>query len=50
MRATIDAHEFADPAARTFGLDDTAGTWLRQRLSQTDDELVSSSFHYAAVP
>jgi hypothetical protein len=33
MRAAIDAHEFADPAARTFGLDETAGAWLRDWLS-----------------
>jgi hypothetical protein len=32
MRATIDAREFADPGARTFALDDTAGQWLRSRL------------------
>ena len=32
MRAAIDAHEFADPSATTFALDDDAGQWLRRRL------------------
>jgi hypothetical protein len=32
MRATIDAREFADAGASTFGLDDDAGRWLRERL------------------
>lgn len=37
MRAEISAHEFSDPAARTFALDDAAGLWLRERLAQTGD-------------
>ena len=32
MRATIDAREFADPRAKTFGLDDEASRWLQRRL------------------
>lgn len=32
MRAAIDAHEFADPGASTFALDDQAGQWLRSQL------------------
>lgn len=47
MRAIIDAQEFADPGARTFALDDTAGAWLRQRLSQTDGS-PPGSFTYTA--
>jgi len=35
MRAAIDAREFADPDARTFGLDGTAGAWLRDHLGVT---------------
>lgn len=34
MRAEIGAREFADPGARTFALDEAAGTWLRHRLPQ----------------
>jgi hypothetical protein len=33
MRATIDAHEFANPNATTFHLDETAGQWLRARVT-----------------
>jgi hypothetical protein len=56
MRAAIDAREFADPGARTFALDDTAGQWLRDRLrdrlhdrlTQSDETpLPSSGFSYA---
>ena len=32
MRATVNAREFADAGASTFGLDDDAGRWLRERL------------------
>ena len=32
MRSAIGAHEFADPSATTFALDDDAGQWLRHRL------------------
>jgi hypothetical protein len=51
MRASIDAREFADPGARTFALDDTAGQWLRGRLldatpSATDLRLPSAGFTY----
>lgn len=50
MRAAIDAHEFADPGARTFLLDEAAGDWLRHRLAQTTDgSLPSSGFSYAAA-
>ena len=35
MRAAIDAREFADPDARTFGLDGTAGAWLKGHLRAT---------------
>jgi hypothetical protein len=33
MRATVNAREFADVDASTFGLDEHAGQWLRQRLA-----------------
>jgi hypothetical protein len=33
MRAAIDAPEFADPAAQTFGLDRRASQWLRARIA-----------------
>ena len=47
MRASIDAQEFADPGARTFVLDEVAGNWLRDRLTQTaDDSLPSGGFTY----
>ena len=50
MRATIDAHEFADPGSRAFLLDDTAGQWLRHRLSQSvDGSLPSGGFIYAGA-
>ena len=48
MRAAIEAREFADPGARTFALDDAAGAWLRQRLSQTSDgPRPSNGFSYS---
>ena len=50
MRAAIDAREFADPGARTFTLDQTAGDWVRTRLldSQSIDRpLPSTGFTYA---
>jgi len=51
MRAAIDAREFADPGARTFALDEAAGTWLRHRLTETvDGSLPSSGFSYSATP
>jgi hypothetical protein len=47
MRAAIDAHEFADPAARTFGLDGTAGDWLRRHLRTASADAASRSpFRY----
>ena len=50
MRAAIDAREFADPGARTFTLDEAAGDWLRNRLTQTTDgSPPSSGFSYAAT-
>ena len=50
MRASIDAREFADPGARTFTLDETAGDWLRNRLTQTaEGSLPSGGFRYGAT-
>ena len=50
MRASIGAREFADPRARTFGLDDTAGNWLRGQLrAQPVDRQIPSSFTYTPV-
>lgn len=47
MRAAIAAQEFADPGARTFTLDDRAGAWLRDSLSQAGDgSLPASPFSY----
>ena len=47
MRAAIDSREFADPNARTFSLDETAGAWLRHHLrADTEDSASPSSFHY----
>jgi|SoiMethySBSTD1v2_1073268.scaffolds.fasta_scaffold00678_10 hypothetical protein len=49
MRAAIEAREFADPAAKTFALDDTAGIWLRHRLHDqhpADTPLPASGFTY----
>ena len=47
MRAAIDAREFADPGARTFGLDGTAGAWLRDHLRATaEDASNPSPFRY----
>ena len=34
MRAHIDAHDFVDLRTGAFFLDDTAGRWIRERLSQ----------------
>jgi hypothetical protein len=55
MRAAIDSREFADPGAKTFSLDDTAGQWLRNRLrdrlTQSDEmPLPSSGFSYVLTP
>ena len=49
MRPTIDAREFADPAANTFALDAQAGAWLRDHLRAADEEGSSAStpFSYA---
>ena len=50
MRASIDAREFADPGARTFTLDEAAGDWLRNRLTQTTDgSLPFSGFSYTVT-
>ena len=52
MRATIDAREFADPGATTFGLDEAAGRWVRSRLRDAesiDTPLPSTGFTYAAA-
>ena len=38
MRAAIDAREFANPGATTFGLDEMAGKWLRTRFAATAHE------------
>ena len=48
MRAAIDAREFADPDARTFALDATAGQWVRNQLlaARGDAALPSSGFTY----
>ena len=47
MRAAIDAKEFADPGATTFGLDGTAGKWLRAQLHTTPADSPSpSAFRY----
>jgi hypothetical protein len=49
MRAAIDAGEFADPAARTFALDEAAGIWVRNRLLASrpvDSALPSAGFSY----
>jgi hypothetical protein len=47
MRAAIDAREFADPGARTFGLDDSAGAWLRDHLrAGAEDTGTPSAFRY----
>jgi hypothetical protein len=51
MRATIQAREFADTAATTFTLDDTAGRWLRDRLRDTpsnDITATAAGFSYTA--
>jgi hypothetical protein len=51
MRAAIGAREFADPTARTFALDDTAGNWLRDQLrTQPTDRQAPSSFTYTPTP
>jgi hypothetical protein len=49
MRAAIDAREFANPAATTFALDDTAGLWLRHRLQDRApaDAPLPAGFSYA---
>lgn len=50
MRAAIDAHEFADPGAKNFMLDEAAGHWVRKRLlaaDSTDMPLPSTGFTYA---
>ena len=50
MRAAIDAHEFADPGARTFALDDLAGAWLRNRLARAGNgPLPSTAFTYTGA-
>ena len=47
MRASIDSREFADPSARTFGLDDAAGAWLRDHLRADAETSASPSpFRY----
>jgi hypothetical protein len=49
MRAAIDAREFADPAAKTFALDEIAGQWLRKRLTHTGEAPVPAwSFSYSS--
>ena len=50
MRAAIDAREFADPGAKTFVLDQTAGEWLRRRLTRAgDDSSPFGGFTYGAA-
>jgi hypothetical protein len=50
MRAAIDAHEFADPPANTFALDDAAGRWLRARLTSASHENILPVTGFAYSP
>jgi hypothetical protein len=51
MRASIAAHEFADPGAKTFMLDEVAGRWIRQQLTHAGDPpLPAQGFTYSGEP
>jgi hypothetical protein len=50
MRAAIDVHEFADPGATTFLLDDTAGQWLRGRFTAATYENTRPEHGFAYSP